>query len=240
MITHYIILSSSYSIGKRIAVDYILTNKESYCNLKDIVPKIIEKCGSDVSISTHSIQTENKTWQSVVEKDQFFKDVEVITSLEKFIKLIVNDRHLKGIDIAKYILSKIDCTHLKLEKLVYLCYAEYLCKTDKKLFEDKIFAYKYGPVVGSVYNVYKEYGKDTITSKVEEMPSKSRILFAKDGLEKIDIIDKTINKYGKYTASQLVTLTHKENTPWSKTINQIFSKNIKDCTIKKYHKFEEI
>lgn len=53
-----------------------------------------------------------------------------------------------------------------------------------------------------VYNVYKEYGKDTITSKVEEMPSKSKILFAKEGLEKIDIIDKTLNKYGKYTLEQ--------------------------------------
>lgn len=31
-----------------------------------------------------------------------------------------------------------------------------------------------------------------------------------------------------------------ENTPWSKTINQIFSKNIKDFTIKKYHKFEKM
>lgn len=57
------------------------------------------------------------------------------------------DRKLKGIDVAKYILSKTPCTQLKLQKLVYLCFADYLCDTGKELFTDKIYAFKYGPVV---------------------------------------------------------------------------------------------
>lgn len=36
-----------------------------------------------------------------------------------------------------------------------MCYADYLCATHKRLFEDKIYAFKYGPVVESVYEAYK-------------------------------------------------------------------------------------
>ena len=123
-------------------------------------------------------------------------------SLEEFIKLIQKDRQLQGIDIAKYILSKIKCTQLKLQKLVYLCFADYLCDTGKKLFTDKIYAFKYGPVVDTVYKKYREYGYKSIddetgdidSKNISEMPSKSRILFAEDGTEKISSIEKTLQK----------------------------------------------
>ena len=59
------------------------------------------ECGKDVSISTHMIQAEDTTWVSVCKADHFFKDVEVIDNLDKFIKLIKKDRKLEGIDIAK-------------------------------------------------------------------------------------------------------------------------------------------
>ena len=187
MIRHYIIMSSSYSKGTRIALDYIV-DKDEYAKLNKILPEIIEKCGKDVSVSTHFIQTNSKEWISVVEKDQFFKDVELINGKEKFIELIKKDRVLNGLDVAKYILSKVTCTHLKLEKLVYLCFADYLCKYDKELFTDKIYAYKYGPVIKNVYKKYKAYGyseideEDIDSTGIYEMPSRSRILFAEDGI----------------------------------------------------------
>ena len=52
-------------------------------------------------------------------------------------------------------------------------------------------------------------------------------------------IENTINKYGSYTASQLVELTHKKNTPWEKTGSGLFNnKIIKDELVKEYHKNE--
>ena len=44
--------------------------------LKECLDKIIERCGKDVSISTHMIQAEDETWKSVCEADHFFKDVQ--------------------------------------------------------------------------------------------------------------------------------------------------------------------
>ena len=242
-------MSSSYTLGKRIALDFIVNNEEIQDKLKEYLDKITTECGKDVSISTHIIQAEDTTWESVCRADHFFKDVEVMGNLNKFIKLIKQDRKLEGIDVAKYILSKTKCTQLKLQKLVYLCFADYLCDTGKELFTDSIYAFQYGPVVDTVYAKYKKYGykpieeeKEDIDIIVSEMPAKSRILFAEEGTEKIISIDKTLKKYGQLTASQLVELTHKENTPWTMTTKGtwIFYSKIKPEVIKKYHKFETI
>ena len=156
--------------------------------------------------------------------------------------LIQEDRTLKGLDVAKYILSKVKCTHLKLEKLTYLCFAEYLCKYDTNLYKDKIYAYKYGPVVESVYEKYKGYGykeiedKDIDTTDIFEMPAKSRILFAENGIEKIKSIDDTLKKYGEKTAKELVDITHKNETPWFLSGKGILKNEIiRNDIIKKYH-----
>lgn len=239
-------MSSSYSKGKRIALSYIV-KEEEYTKLREIVQDIIKKCGKDVSLSTHFVQTDSISWESVVKKDPFFKDVEVIDSKDEFIKLILKDRVLNGLDVAKYILSKKRCTHLKLEKLLYLCYAEYLCQYKNELFKDKIYAYRYGPVIESVYNKYKKYGykeidnNDIDTTGIFEMPSRSRILFSEDGINKIKSIDATLEKYGALSANDLVNLTHKKNTTWflsgeGKLNNKIIDNDI----IEKYHCNESI
>ena len=102
MYTHYIILSSSYSNGERIGLDFKINDEEQHdLKLDSVVKKIINKCGQDVSISTHFIRTESKSWKSVLEKDHFFKDVKLIDSVDKFILLIRKDRELLGIDVAR-------------------------------------------------------------------------------------------------------------------------------------------
>lgn len=249
MVTHCIIMSSSYSNGTRIAVDYIVNENTTKEDLKCRLSVIINSCGKDVSISTHMIQTDSSDFDSVRKKDSFFDDVELIGTLDEFISLIKKDRELLGIDVAKYILCLEKCTHLKLEKLVYLCYAEYLCEFGDKLFKDNIYSYKYGPVVESVYDRYKVYGykemdkdvKDINNSDIYKMPSRSRILFAKDGVKKLDCIEKTLKKYGICSANELVDLTHKPNTPWSKSgRGTLFNEIISDEVIEKYHKNEQI
>lgn len=251
MVTHFIFLSSSYSLGTRIALDYIVTDISVQEKIQGHLAQIIDQCGNDVSISTHMIQADDESWEAVCKADHFFKDIKVIEDINEFIKLIRKDRKLEGIDVAKYILSKITCTQLKLQKLVYLCFAEYLCATDKELFIDKIYAFKYGPVVDSVYKKYKKYGYKPIEQETEdidsknifEMPAKSRILFAENGTEKILSIERTLKKYGDFTASELVELTHREKSPWSKTVNKnifVRSPEIKLDVIKEFHIYETV
>jgi uncharacterized phage-associated protein len=250
MIKHLIVMSSAYSIGKRIALDYSDEDVLQMDEIQKDIDYIYDKCGKDAPISTHFIQTEEKGWNKVVELDKFFEGVKVLQSKEEFVEYILKDSSLIGTDIAKYILTKVPCTHLKLQKLTYMCYADYLCEHNKKLFNDTIYAYRLGPVVSSVYKKYKKSGKiflkdeeDNIhiyNEETKKMPIKSRIL-SLDGLDKILSIDKTLENYSGYDAKFLVDLTHKEKTPWSESCGGTKkNQEIKDDVIIKYHKFEVI
>ena len=249
MVKHLIILSSSYSLGKRIALDFIISCGEDINRTKEVYKRIISNCGDDVSISTHYIETSSEDWHSVKKVDPYFDDVKLVSESDEFIHLIMKDRALCGLDVAKYILCMIKCTHLKLEKLTYLCYADYICKYNDKLFDDKIFAYKYGPVVESVYKKYHRFSysisdKDTISDKKisesYQMPAKSRIVFAKNGAQKLISIDETLKKYGQLSASSLVDLTHKEQSPWSVSGKGMLKDEIiSDDIIVKHHIYEK-
>lgn len=206
-VTHVITLSSSYSTRRRIALHYTneLDNPENFFKViqKD-VDKINEFCGEDTSLSSHCFKTDSSSWQSVLEHDGYFEGVVVIDNVDEFIRLIKIDRVADGATIARYILSKVECTHLKLQKLVYFCYADYMIKKNEKLFEDKIYAYKYGPVIESVYNKYKKTNSQILKPdiKVEDienlnstkqihLPIRSRIMFTENGTSKVISIDKT-------------------------------------------------
>ncbi|NBH61554.1 DUF4065 domain-containing protein [Anaerotruncus sp. 80] len=248
MIRHYIILSSSYKMGKRIALDFPISEGSDTNDVTECIERIQRECGEDVLYSIHTIVTHTDLWQDVVDTDTFFESVKVIKSAEKFIELVKSDRVLTGLDVAKYILTKLSCTHLKLEKMVYLCYAEHLCRTKEKLFDDDICAFKYGPIVKSVYDKYK--GKDAsviLADKVEipkdeemELSIRSRILFAGNGMEKMKSIDETIEKYGQESATSLVNLTHKPDGPWELSYKGGYYDLINDDVIWEHHCVETL
>lgn len=251
MIKHYIIMSSSYTDGNRIALDITDADVLNSDALGKIFRKIKDDCDKDVPLSTHFMETKSDSWESVVSYDPFFEGVECTKSVEEFTGKIKKSRILSGLDVANYILSKIKCTHLSLEKLVYFSYADYLCHYGERLFEDKIYAFTHGPVVAGVYETYKrsgsqylkplEFGNDSdIFTGVKELPARSRILFAKNGGEKLASIDKTIELYGRYSPGFLVELTHRAGSPWSRVDSTKAYRTISDDLIVAYHGMETV
>ena len=227
-------MSSSYSKGTRIALDFTgeKTEPEFISAIKE---KIITECGDDVSLSSHSFCLDSDTWEAVLEHDSFFEKVEVIKKLDDFIKLIKKDRELSGLDVARYILSKIKCTHVKLEKLAYFCFATYLTETEKMLFPDKIYAFERGPVVESIYKEFKY----TAGLLPHSLAKESRILFASDGVKKLGCIIKVIEKYGEKNGDDLIEITHKDSSPWDVSYKKgVQFLEIPTETIKANHKFE--
>ncbi|MDT2260634.1 hypothetical protein P7H06_15540 [Paenibacillus larvae] len=105
--------------------------------IKQFMSRVEEKY-SDAQLGIHKIATDSVTWRSVVEKDSFFEDVFVTTDIEKFVRLIAEDQELKAYDVAKFILSTVQVSHLKLQKLLYYVYADFLLATGKKLFKEPI------------------------------------------------------------------------------------------------------
>lgn len=100
-------------------------------------------------------------------------------------------------------------THLKLQKLLYYIQGVASSIYGKKAFNEDICAWEYGPVVPSVYQMYKKNGNKSLLVKSKAVGELS------EGLNQI--IDIVVDSYGSLTASRLVTLTHDES-PWKDTI----------------------
>ena len=52
---------------------------------------------------------------------------------------------------------------MKLQKLLYFIYRDYLKKDGEALFSERFEAWKYGPVLSSVYREFKKHGGRKIT-----------------------------------------------------------------------------
>ncbi|MEQ8156956.1 MAG: type II toxin-antitoxin system antitoxin SocA domain-containing protein [Clostridiaceae bacterium] len=119
----------------------------------------------------------------------------------------------KAIDIAKYIINKcIDfgrpVSNLQLQKILYYVQGEFMSQTDGEvLFKDDIKAWKYGPVVPSVYYEYNNYSSSDITTRQSDVELED---------EERNIIDPIIEEMSRLSAWALVQKTHSES-PWMDT-----------------------
>lgn len=141
-------------------------------------------------------------------------------------------------DVAKYLLSLFkedaekrvvggdevaDISNLKLQKLLYYCQAYSYALTGKPMFAEDMEAWDYGPVVPSIYQEYKKYGKRNIPlSDIEDFE-------LQDSDTASAIIRLVKEQKGQYSAIALKDMTHKE-TPWRKAFaihrNQPIDANI--------------
>lgn len=122
----------------------------------------------------------------------------------------------KPLDIAAYIIQLSNqigepLTNMKMQKLLYYAFAWYAVEKKEPLFEEKIMAWKYGPVVVSVYKAYEKFGADIIKEAANGNPN------ALDKFTK-SLINDVFSVYGNKTAIELMSLTHSE-APWRDTFN---------------------
>jgi len=108
-----------------------------------------------------------------------------------------------------------DLTNLKLQKMLYYAQAEYMkANNGQVLFEDKIEAWKHGPVAPSVYNLFKKCGAYRISDFDIPGPRGKKEIPDNDTQE---FLNKIFNKYIRFSAWALVDETHKEGSPWQRT-----------------------
>lgn len=206
MIKHYIILSSSYSRGNRIAMHYILTCDADLKDIKKDIERIRKECGDTVSISSHLVLTKSETWESVVRYDGFFESVKLISCIDEFIRLIRTDRELKKIDIEKYISALYEdtdtkCTQHQIDMLVIITFLYYYKDKQKDLCED-MSKYFDACSENEDTNIFED--DHPIDAEYSYMSAQSRILFAEDGVEKLKYINRTFERYKEYTVENLV------------------------------------
>lgn len=133
---------------------------------------------------------------------------------------------------------------LKLMKLVYIAHGYMLAMLGHSAIDprfDKVEAWKFGPVIPSVYHSFKNYGNKSITKKtiVVEIKDNCKTSFEEPKLKSNDakrICDFVWKKYGKYTDSELVSILHKKGTPWEVVYVKEQNNQIPDSYTMAYYK----
>ena len=108
-------------------------------------------------------------------------------------------------------------TQMKLHKLIFFAHGLYLASLDAPLINEYFEAWKFGPVVPSVYHEYKLYGSGPISNfdftpyGYLDIPDLNQI--DEQSKSVIDIAWKTLNKFD---GIQLSNWTHNPDSAWSK------------------------
>ena len=112
-----------------------------------------------------------------------------------------------------------DVTPMKLIKLVYFGYAWCYAVFDRKLFNERVEAWLYGPVIPSIYHEFKRFGSLPISSyaidfslETEEL---SYPIVKGDDKDALQILNAVWEVYKHKTGTELSTITHEPDSPWN-------------------------
>lgn len=120
---------------------------------------------------------------------------------------------------------------MKLQKLVYIAHGWHLAATGGALIRESVGAWKFGPVVRSLYHAFKECGGGPIDEQraIDTLHGASRRDYreAQDRLASGDrydvtrqVLGKVWNRYRRYTALELSAMTHETGAPWDAAIKR--------------------
>ena len=145
---------------------------------------------------------------------------------------------LNAVDVANVIIRVAHETgktisNMKLQKLLYLAQGIHLAlKNDTPLFADSIEAWKYGPVIPSVYHKFKIYFSGDIP--VTHPFASGTATLDEDQLK---LVRKVVDLYGGLSAISLSNFTHLQESPWFSVYNaKTFSAEIPTSSISTYFK----
>lgn len=111
-------------------------------------------------------------------------------------------------------------TPMKLQKLMYFLYGEYYAETGTPLFSESFQAWKYGPVLSSVYQEFKEYGYREIDNYSTDALGNVVVISRSNPQNSsyVKVFDRICRKYKGFTGVELSELTHESGTPWAETL----------------------
>ena len=108
-------------------------------------------------------------------------------------------------------------TPMQLLKLVYLCHGWMLGIYGRHLISDEIEAWKYGPVIPSLYQAVRHFK----SQPVEGLNCDEGLKRAEFDETEENVIRQVYDKYGKKSGVALSSLTHIAGSPWDITVNKL-------------------
>ncbi len=110
--------------------------------------------------------------------------------------------------------ENVPITPLKLQKLVYFLYKQYLQKTGERLFSEQFETWKHGPVIPNIYTEFSSYGDNPIETYAQDSQGNCYVVEEKGEFK--DAFDYVWCTYKEYSGMSLSLLTHLPGTAWSK------------------------
>jgi len=104
-------------------------------------------------------------------------------------------------------------TQMQLQKMLYFAQGYYLAKYDESLIKEGFQAWKFGPVIPRIYDIYKFFGSYPITSNPDYFTFEQEVCPDETAMESVEY---TWNATSHLTAMQLSNWTHLEGSPWAK------------------------
>ena len=112
--------------------------------------------------------------------------------------------------------ESIAITPMKLQKLTYFLYKDYLKTTGKKLFSEQFEKWRFGPVLPSLYYEFNSFGAHPITRFAKDAKGQVEVINLNAKNNASNSIKKIWSEYKNYSAIQLSQLTHRPGTAWDK------------------------
>jgi len=106
---------------------------------------------------------------------------------------------------------------MKLLKLVYYAHGWSLALLNRPLIDEQVQAWKYGPVVASVYHAFKFFGEEPITELTAEFKDdgKAYTPVVPSNTDERKLLERVWERYGHFSGVQLSNMSHEADSPWS-------------------------
>jgi uncharacterized phage-associated protein len=141
-----------------------------------------------------------------------------------------NNRTYDPVAVANFFIQKsldtgVEVTPMKLLKLVYISHGWSLALLNEPLIDEAVEAWTYGPVIPSLYQELKEYGRSRVTKLVTTndfdwrsfKPNFTTPTIPEEDTKVQKLLDNVWEGYGNHSGIYLSAITHKPGTPWSLT-----------------------
>lgn len=147
----------------------------------------------------------------------------------------------KATTIANYFLKMgmredIPISPMKLQKLIYFAHGWCLAICNEALIVESVEAWKYGPVIDSVYYKFQMFGSNPIRSANFRKDSSLDLL--ESDTFTVSLLKKIWDVYKNYNAFELSEMTHLPKTPWKEArrgeLDKKFNVTIDDDLIREY------
>ena len=136
-----------------------------------------------------------------------------------------------ALHVADYMLATAKLDHglnldqLQLNKQLYITNGFVLQRQDEPAFYNPIEAWKYGPVIRTVWETYQGWGRTPIgmldmcrtsLDNRDAAVGRRTELLEIIGAKVAGVVGGVLEQYGQCTGGELVDMTHRKGTPWSK------------------------